>query len=144
MGTMDERYEESGSETRAQMLLIVVFAIVSVFMASIGMLGVLGYQLARRRWEIGVRMALGAQTIDVTKLVMREGLFPVAFGIAGGLVGATVLTRFLASWLYGITPLNPVVLATMTSMLLLFTIGLCYMTARRVNKFEPSEILRSE
>jgi putative ABC transport system permease protein len=142
--TMAQRFARASAETRSQMLLVVALASASLLLAAIGMSGVLAHQLARRRWEIGVRKALGARRVHVTGLVLRQGLVPVLAGIVLGLVGALGLTRWMAGWLVAVSPVDPGVLAVSAPLMLALPLLVCALSASWANRLDPSRILRSE
>jgi ABC-type antimicrobial peptide transport system permease subunit len=124
--------------------LVLAFALLSLMLAAVGLYGVLSYLVTQRVSEIGIRMALGAQRSEVLRLVLLDGLRPVAIGliigIAGG-VGAGVLIR---SILYGTRPLDPVVFATMVGSLLLTAVIASAVPALRACRIEPTQALRTE
>ena len=107
---MSERVEKSLNPRRAPMVLSLAFGVVALLLASIGLYGVLAYQVSQRTREIGIRMALGSDTPGILRLVINEGALLVALGLAGGLVGAVVLRGVIASQLYGVGALDPMVM----------------------------------
>jgi predicted permease len=144
MRTMREIVSASVVERRFQMTLIVLFAVLSLALAVVGIYGVVGYSVAQRTQEIGLRMALGAQQADVLRSVLGQGLRPVAAGLAMGLalaVGAAVSIRSL---LFGVEPLDPASLGGVACVLLLTAALACYLPARRAARIDPVTALRSE
>jgi putative ABC transport system permease protein len=142
--TMDQLVSKSVSEPRFNMVLLAVFAGLALALASIGIYGVMSYTVAERTQEIGIRMAMGAQSGDVLKLVLKQGAYLIAFGLAFGLAGAYALTRVLSNFLFGVDANDP---ATFVGIgLLLGTVALiaCYIPARRATKVDPMVLLRYE
>ncbi|HYC32515.1 MAG TPA: FtsX-like permease family protein, partial [Gemmatimonadales bacterium] len=106
--------------------------------------GVMSYTTSQRRQEIGIRMALGAQGTDVLRLVVGQGMRLVAFGLGLGLFGAYLLSRALASQLYGITPGDPTTYATVAAILAAVALAASWLPARRATRVDPMLSLRSE
>ena len=126
------------------MFLLGAFAVLAMVLAAIGIYGVISYSVARRSHEIGIRMALGAHPSDIITLILRQGLLLLGMGVAIGVGGALVLTRFLSSFLYGIRPADPV---TFVGVVIILTgIGLLasYIPARRAVMVDPVSTLRSD
>ncbi|MGB7024587.1 MAG: ABC transporter permease [Candidatus Acidiferrales bacterium] len=119
-------------------------AALAMLLASIGLYGLLAYEVARRRREIGIRMALGAQKNDVLKMVGRQGLRLAMIGVAVGLVGALALTRFLSSLLYGVKPNDPGTFIAVTLLLVGVALIACYIPAHRAMRVDPMVALRYE
>jgi ABC-type antimicrobial peptide transport system permease subunit len=142
--TMDDFVAGSLSQQRFNMLLLAVFAGVALFLAAVGIYSVLAYTVRRRIREIGIRMALGAQTSDVLRLILAEGMKPTAIGVAVGIAGALALGRFISSLIYGVKASD---LATFTSVsLLLVAVSFLasLLPAYRATRVEPVTTLREE
>ena len=142
--TMEQALARSVSARRFSMILLSVFAALALVLAAVGIYGVISYSVAQRTREVGIRMALGAQTADVLKLVVRDGLKLVAIGIAVGLVGAFMLTRLMTTLLFGVTPTDVVTYAIVALGLVGVALAACYVPARRAAKVDPLVALRFE
>src|SRR5262245_22109494 len=134
----------SVGQRRFTMLLLGLFATVALVLAAIGIHGVLSYAVTQRRKEIGIRMALGARSSDLVALVVRQGVTLTALGLAGGLAGAFVLTRFLSTRLFGVTPTDPGTFATVAAVLFIVALAATLVPARRAASVDPIVSLRSE
>jgi predicted permease len=128
----------------AQLMLVGGFAALALLLASVGLYGVLSYTVAQRTAEIGVRMALGAPGTKVVASVVRSALLLAVVGIALGLAGAFGLTRFLASFLFGVSPTDPATLVGVSVVIVVVTIAASYVPARRAAAVDPVSVLRSE
>jgi predicted permease len=142
--SMSERIDLSLSSRRTSMLLANAFGGVALFLATLGIYGVLAYLVARRTREIGIRVALGSTQAGVLKLVLREGFQLVVFGLILGLVGAAFLQKAVASEIYGVRPLDPLVLASVMAVLSVVALAACAVPARRAMRVDPMVALRSE
>ncbi len=129
--------------TRFYSLLVSLFATLALVLATVGLYGVVGYLVARRTKEIGVRMALGAQTKDVIGMVLFQGLRPVLGGILLGLIGAVLVSRALQSMLYNVAPLDAATLLTVSGLLLGTAIVATFMPAQRASRIAPTSTLRT-
>jgi ABC-type antimicrobial peptide transport system permease subunit len=118
--------------------------LIALFLSAIGLYGLLAFTVSQRTREIGIRMALGAQQTDVLLLVVGQGLKLAIFGIAFGLLGAAFLTRVLASFLYGVTPTDPITFIGVSLILVVVALLACYLPARRAAKVDPLIALRCE
>jgi cell division protein FtsX len=124
--------------------LLGVFAAMAVLLAAVGLAASIAWWVAQRTREIGVRIALGAHPAQVTRLFLRQGLTLAASGLVLGLAGAAASTRFLESWLYGVTPLNPAAFAGSAAVLLAIAALASYIPARRAARVDPLVALRAE
>jgi putative ABC transport system permease protein len=121
-----------------------VFGLGALFLAALGVYGVMAYNVSQRTPEIGVRMALGATEGDILRLVSRQGLWLIGLGLACGLLGALGVTRFMASLLYGISPSDPPTYFALTIVLALVGFLACWLPARRAASVDPMVALRAE
>ncbi|HEY6414165.1 MAG TPA: FtsX-like permease family protein [Edaphobacter sp.] len=124
--------------------LVLLFAGVSLLLAGVGLYGVLSYLVTQRVTEIGIRIALGAQRKQVLALVLRDGLRPVAIGLAVGVAGGAGVGFLIRSMLYATKPLEPVVFMSMVATLVLVAAGACAAPAWRASSIEPMQALRAE
>jgi putative ABC transport system permease protein len=131
-------------QAKLMMVLLGVFASVALLLATVGIYGAVAYTVEQRTSEIGVRMALGAQTMDVLRLVMGQGMQPVFFGLIAGLAAALSLGKLVAAQLYQTSPYNPVLLTTTVAILAMAAFIACLFPARRATKLNPVEALRAE
>ena len=126
------------------MLLAACFAAVALFLAGIGIYGVLAYMVAQRTREIGIRMALGGGRDRIFRLIVGEGILLLAVGLAFGLGGTLGLSRYVESVLFGVRPMDPFVLASVGGMLTAVAVIACVLPARRATRVNPIEALRME
>jgi ABC-type antimicrobial peptide transport system permease subunit len=138
---MADRMNESLADRRTPMMIAVVFAAVALFLAAVGIYGVLAYQVSQRRKEIGIRLALGSDGRRIFGLVVSEGMALMAAGLGVGLAGAFLLRRTLQTQLYGVGPLDPLVLASVGSMLAVVAFTACAVPARRAARIDPTVAL---
>jgi len=142
--TMEQRIDESLISRRSPMLLALCFGLVALFLAAMGIYGVLAYLVAQRTREIGLRMALGGTTRRIFGLILGEGILMVSIGLALGLLGTLVLARFLESLLHGVQPTDPTVLASVAMVLAVISIAACILPAQRATRVDPIVTLRQE
>jgi len=142
--TMEEVVHDSTGSRRFPMLLLAGFAMLALVLAAVGIVGVVGYSVTQRTHEIGVRMALGARTVDVLGLVLRGSLRWVLAGVGIGVAGSLALGRLLGTMLYGVRPADPVVLGGTSLLLATVALLASYLPARRATKVDPMVALRCE
>ena len=142
--SMERVIENASAERRISMVLLLLFAGMALVLSAIGIYGVMAYTTTQRRHEIGIRLALGAGTPEVLRLVVGQGMRLVLLGLVAGLLGAWVLSRALTSQLYGVTAQDPLTFTTVA--LLLGTVALVatWVPARRATRVDPMVSLRSE
>jgi ABC-type antimicrobial peptide transport system permease subunit len=127
--------------------LLSLFGLLAQTLAVVGLYGVLAWSVAQRTREIGIRMALGAATGDVLKMVLRQGMALTLVGVAAGLGGAYALTKYLQSlsqMLYGVGPSDPLTFGVTAAALTLVALAACYVPARRATRVDPVVALRYE
>jgi len=142
--SMSERMDLSLASRRTSMLLANAFGGVALFLASLGIYGVLAYLVAQRTREIGIRVALGSTRGGIVRLVLREGFKLVAMGFVLGIVGAAFLQKAVATQIYGIRPYDPLVLAGVMALLAGIALVACAVPARRAMGVDPVVVLRYE
>jgi ABC-type antimicrobial peptide transport system permease subunit len=125
-------------------LFVGALACLGIFLAGVGLYGVVAYLAGRRRHEIGIRMALGARRQDVLGLVLKQGLRPALIGILAGLGASLVIGRFVSAKLYGVRPVDPAVFLGSCLLALAITLLASYIPARRATKVDPMVALRYE
>ena len=140
--TMREIVYASVAQRRFQMMLTSLFALVALLLGAIGIYGVVSYSVACRTRDIGLRIALGAQSRDVMRWVFSDGMRPVVAGLIAGLAASVAIARAVQSLLFGVAPADPISLGIVV-LALLFTSGLaCYLPARRASALDPMTALR--
>ena len=142
--TMDQVLAKSLSDRRFNMTLLLTFAGVALLLAAVGVYGVMNYTVTLRRRELGIRMALGAETTDVLRLVLRQGLTLTLIGVGAGLISAYALTRLMASLLYGVTATDYLTFASVSAVLIVVGLLASFIPARRATKVDPTIALRTE
>jgi predicted permease len=142
--SMLERIDLSLASRRTSMLLANVFGGIALFLATLGIYGVLAYLVAQRTREIGIRVALGSSRGAILRIVLREGFELVLVGLVLGLAGAASLQKIVATEIYGVRPLDPVVLASVMALLAIVALAAGAVPARRALRVDPIVALRSE
>jgi putative ABC transport system permease protein len=140
--TMEDVIARSMAERRFALQILGFFAGVALLLAAIGIYGVMAYTFSQRRHEIGIRMALGAQPRDILRMALSEGMTLVAIGLGSGLVGALILTRFLRSMLYAVSPNDPLTFVALPAVLAAVALLACFVPARRATQVDPLVALR--
>jgi putative ABC transport system permease protein len=141
---LEDRLAAQDGASRALTAVTGGYALLALFLASLGLFGVLSHAVSRRTQEMGIRMALGAKRLDVLVIVLREGVTLTAAGLICGLVGALLLTRMMASLLFGVSTTDPGVYVGISLLLLMVATAACYLPARRATKVDPMVALRCE
>jgi putative ABC transport system permease protein len=144
VNTMEELVAQSVAQRRFGMFLVGIFALLALTLAAIGTYGVVSYSVTQRTQEIGVRMALGASTTDVLKMVLRNGMSLALIGVGFGLAGAFGLTRLMSRLLFEVKPTDVTTFALVSVVLMVVALLACYLPARRAMKVDPLEALRYE
>jgi len=142
--TMESRVSTAVADRRFSMLVLVVFAVVALVLASVGIYGVVAYTVARRTREIGIRVALGADPVSVRRFVQRDALLGAAAGGVAGIGLALALTRIMQSLLYEVSPTDPVTFAAVVATLGAVAWLAAYMPSRRGSKVDPLQAIRAE
>ncbi len=141
---MTEVVAHSIAQPRSTMLLLSVFAGIGLTLGIIGIYGVISYSVAQRTQEIGVRMALGARTSDVLRLIVGQGLKLTLLGVVAGVGGALAVTRLMSSLLFGVSATDPTTFVAIAAALTLVALFACYLPARRATRISPVTALRYE
>jgi putative ABC transport system permease protein len=142
--TMEQIVSDSLGSRRFPMMLLSAFASLALVLSAVGIAGVVAYSVVQRTYEIGIRMALGAQPRDVLKLVLGASMLWTLGGVAVGIAGAIALTRLLGSLLYDVQPTDPLILSATAVLLMIVALAACYFPARRATRVDPMVALRYE
>jgi putative ABC transport system permease protein len=142
--TVEQNLSQQTQFLRLYILLLGIFGGIAAVLAAIGIYGVMAYSVAERTREIGIRMALGAASGDVVKMVLRHALLIVFVGLVVGLAGSFALTRVIKSALYGVTATDPATYVGISALLLLVAIVACLIPTRRAVSVHPTIALRYE
>jgi ABC-type antimicrobial peptide transport system permease subunit len=139
---MEELVSDSIGDRRFNLALLGSFAISALILASIGIYGLLSFTISQRNKEIGIRLALGARTNDILRMVLREGMVFVLIGISLGIAGSLLLTRFLEDLLFHVSTTDPIVFAVVSFVLSFVALCACYIPAKGASKVDPMVALR--
>jgi putative ABC transport system permease protein len=142
--TMEQWLSESVARARFNALLLGLFSVVALVLASVGIFGVISYTVTQRTHEIGIRMALGASARDILKMVVGQGMLLAAVGIGAGLVASFLLTRAMTSLLFNVSTTDPVTFIFISLLLAAVAFLACYIPARRATRVDPMRALRYE
>jgi putative ABC transport system permease protein len=142
--TMDEIFSASVAQQRFSMLLVGLFGSLALVLAAIGIYGVMAYTVTQRKHEIAVRIALGAKSSQVWRMVLKDGLVLASLGVGIGLGGALALTRLMSTLLFEVKPTDVQTFAMVSALLILVALVACVIPARRATKVDPLEALRCE
>jgi putative ABC transport system permease protein len=144
ISTMDQIIARSVADRRFALELLGIFAAVALLLAAIGIYGVMSYAFSQRTHEVGIRMALGAQRLDILRMALVEGMRIVAIGLVAGLVGAATMTRFFHSMLFDVAPSDPITFLSASAVLAGVAFFACYIPAQRATRVNPLAALREE
>jgi putative ABC transport system permease protein len=142
--TMEQILDGALGGQRFVMTLLTVFGLLALFLAVVGVYGVVSYAVSQRTHEIGLRMALGAKGSNVLTQVMREGLILALVGVGAGLAGSFALSRVFQSMVFGITPTDPITYGGVVIVLVVAAAGASLLPARRASRVSPMVALRDE
>jgi putative ABC transport system permease protein len=144
ISTLEDYVSRSSAQPRFQAMLLTCFALLALLISAIGQYAILSYMVAQRTLEIGLRMALGARRRDVLALVLHRGLVLSGLGLAAGLSLGLLLTRFIASMLFGVTAFDPLALMAVSALLLLVSAAASLVPAMRAARLDPYTTLRQQ
>jgi ABC-type antimicrobial peptide transport system permease subunit len=142
--TMEERLYDSLARQRFATLMLSAFAVFALILAAVGVYGVMSFQVTQSSHDIGVRIALGAGSGNIVSLVVRQGMTLAAAGVVAGLGGAALLTRAMATLLFGVGAHDAATFAAVAAFLLATAFLASYIPARRATRFDPLVVLREE
>jgi putative ABC transport system permease protein len=144
VAAMDQVFARTTATRRFNAILVGVFAALALVLSMIGLYGVMSYAVSQSTREIGIRLALGAQTGDILKLVIGNGMILSVIGVVIGLIGAFALTRLMVGLLYGVTATDALTFVVVSLLLVIVALMACYIPARRAMKVDPMVALRYE
>jgi putative ABC transport system permease protein len=144
MRTMDWVISSAVARQQFNLLLMGVFAAIALLLAAVGIYGVVSYQVGQRARELGIRVALGATRGQILRVVVGQGLKPIAAGLLAGLIATLALTRLIQALLYQVSPRDPWTIAAISAVLAAVACLACYVPARRATKIDPIAALRCE
>jgi putative ABC transport system permease protein len=142
--TFQQVYSASLGSRKFNVIVIGFYGITALLLAAAGVFGVMAYSVSRRTREFGVRVALGATSGDVLRMVLRQGMRTILIGVTIGVVGSFALTRMVSSLLFGVTATDPLTFGGVTLLLVAVALLACYIPARRATKVDPMVALRYE
>jgi ABC-type antimicrobial peptide transport system permease subunit len=141
---MQEVYDKSVARTSFTLVMLGIAGAMALSLGIIGIYGVISYTVSQRKREIGIRLALGAQSTDVVAMVLRQGARLALIGVSIGIVAAFGLARLMTSLLFGVTAHDPLTFAAVAALLILIALLACYIPARRAMEVDPMVALRYE
>ena len=142
VATMDDVVAKSLSQARFSMMLLGIFAGLALVLSAVGIYGVMAYVVAQRTREMGIRLAMGAQTGDLLKLVMRHGGKLAGLGVAFGIAAALGMMRLMSSMLYGVSAADPLTFASVAIFSMAVALAACYLPALRATRVHIVEALK--
>jgi putative ABC transport system permease protein len=141
---LESYIDDARAPMRFNLILIAIFGIVALTLASVGLYSVMAYSVSQRSHELGIRIAVGASPCDILRLVLGQGIRLTLFGAAVGLLASLLVTRALASLLFGVSATDPVTFIAVPIVLALVAMLACYVPARRAMRLDPMIALRYE
>lgn len=144
ISSMDQIIARSVADRRFALELLGVFATVALLLAAVGIYGVMSYSFSQRTHEVGIRVALGAQRLDILRMALGDGMRIVIIGLASGLIGAAIVTRVFQSMLFGVDPADPITFVSVAVILAAVALLACYIPAQRATRVNPLTALREE
>ncbi len=144
ISSMNQIIARSVADRRFALELLGVFAAVALLLAAIGIYGVMAYSFSQRTHEVGIRIALGAQRLDILRMALAEGMQLIVIGLASGIVGAAIVTRLFRSMLFGVQPADPITYVSVAGILAVVALFACYIPAQRATRVDPLVALREE
>lgn len=142
--SLDRLVSDTIAQPRMRTTLVAGFAALAAFLAAIGIYGVISQLVQQRRHEVGIRMALGADSGKIRSMILSDGMRLTAAGVVIGLAGAIALTRVLSSFLFGVSARNPLVFALVSLLVVAVSLLACYLPARRATRLDPATVLRDQ
>jgi putative ABC transport system permease protein len=142
--TLEQLASESLNPNRFYLRLLGAFGLTALVLAAVGIYGLVSFGVAQRTQELGIRLTLGALPSGILRMIMGQGLRLTIAGLAFGILGAAILTRFISSLLFGVTPTDPVTLALASAVIVVCAMAASYIPARRAMRVDPTVALRHE